>query len=58
MKYERLIDLKYEEFHRLTGVKRVTFEKMIGILREAENSKKALGGKPNSLYMEDRLLAV
>ena len=30
--------------------------KMVGILKEAEIKKKALGGKPNSLEMEDRLL--
>lgn len=56
MKYEKLKDFKDEEFRRLTGVKRATFEKMIGILNEAEEEKKRLGGKPNKLIMEDRLL--
>ncbi|MBS4168148.1 hypothetical protein PARA125_000780 [Parachlamydia sp. AcF125] len=56
MKYERLKEFKDEEFRRLTGVKKQTFEKMIGILNEAEAKKKALGGKPNHLEMKDRLL--
>jgi hypothetical protein len=53
MKYRALKELKDEEFRRLTGVKRSTFVKMVGILKEAEIKKKALGGKPNSLEMED-----
>jgi len=56
MKYEGLQDLKDEEFRRLTGIKRPTFIKMVGILKEAEVKKKVLGGKPNCLIMEDRLL--
>jgi len=56
MRYNCLKDFKDEEFRRLTGIKRSTFEKMIEILKEAECSKKAFGGKPNSLSMEDRLL--
>jgi len=56
MRYVQLKEFKDEEFRRLTGVKRSTFEKMLGILQEAERLKKAFGGKPNSLAMEDRLL--
>ena len=56
MKYENLKEFKDEDFRRLTGVKRATFEKMVGILKEAEKAKKTLGGKPNKLKMEDRLL--
>jgi hypothetical protein len=56
MKYETLKVLKDERFRRLTGVKRATFEKMVHILKEGEAKKKALGGKPNKLKMEDRLL--
>lgn len=56
MRYTLLKELKDEEFRRLTGVKRATFEKMVGILQEAEIKKKALGGKPNHLAMADRLL--
>ena len=56
MKYEDLKGYKDEEFRRLTGVKRITFEKMIGILKIAEQLKKSTGGKPNRLAMEDRVL--
>lgn len=56
MRYDNLKEFKDEEFRRLTGIKRATFEKMIGILKEAEKAKKTWGGKPNKLAMEDRLL--
>ncbi len=56
MKYKKIENLKAEEFRRLTGVKRITFEKMMEILRDAEIHKKAQGGKPNKLLIEDRLL--
>lgn len=56
MRYDNLKKFKDEEFRRLTGIKRATFEKMIGILKEAEKTKKTWGGKPNKLAMEDRLL--
>ena len=56
MKYHKLQDYSDEEFRRLTGVKRATFEKMINILKDAESKKKSLGGKPNILKIEDRLL--
>jgi uncharacterized Fe-S cluster-containing radical SAM superfamily protein len=56
MKYETLKNFDKERFRRLTGVKHDTFRKMLFILTEAELQKKALGGKPNNLSMEDRLL--
>ncbi len=56
MRYQSLKELKNEEFRRLTGVKHDTFTKMIKILKEAEVKKKSLGGKPNNLAIEDRLL--
>ena len=56
MRYELLKELSKEEFRRLTGVRRDTFEKMVNILKEAEVKKKCLGGKPNNLEIEDRLL--
>jgi hypothetical protein len=36
MRYDCLKVFKDEEFRRLTGVKRSTFEKMVGILKEAD----------------------
>jgi hypothetical protein len=56
MKYKKIENIRAEDFRRLTGVKRITFEKMVEILRDAEIHKKAQGGKPNKLLMEDRLL--
>lgn len=56
MKYESIKDLDKEKFRRLTGVKRSTFEKMIDILRETDEAKKARGGRKNKLFLEDRLL--
>jgi Helix-turn-helix of DDE superfamily endonuclease len=45
-----------EDFRRLTGVKRLTFDLMLKVLREAEGVLKIRGGKPNKLSVEDRLL--
>lgn len=56
MKYDSLKDFKNEEFRRLTGVKRATFEKMVDILKEAESYKKKFGGRPHRLSIEDQLL--
>ena len=56
MRYDGLKDFNDEEFRRLTGVMRKTFEKMVNILKEEELKKKAAGGKPNNLKMEDRVL--
>ena len=43
-------------FRRLTGVLPETFEKMVELLREAHQKKKARGGRPNKLSMEDMLM--
>jgi hypothetical protein len=56
MKHKNLKEFTEEEFRRLTGIKRSTFNEMALILQEAENQKKRLGGKPNHLDMESRLL--
>ena len=56
MKYDTIKNYTEEEFRRLSGVKRSTFEKMLSILEEAEQKKKARGGKPNTLPIEERLL--
>lgn len=55
-KHERVQHLSEEEFKRLTGVKRKTFHDMLEILNEVELRKKKVGGKPNILNLEDRLL--
>lgn len=56
MKYDQIKELEEEKFRRLTGVKRSTFNKMIGILDEADKKKKVRGGRKNKLSLEDRLL--
>lgn len=55
-KYKTVSKLRGEEFRRLTGIKKETFEKMMVVLREAEKKYKARGGKPTTLSLEDRLL--
>jgi len=39
MKYDQIKELLEEQFRRLTGVKKATFKKMLGILREADEKK-------------------
>ena len=58
MKYKTVNNLEEEAFHRLTGVKRATFNKMAEILREANKAKKRKGGRNNKLPIEDMLLMV
>ena len=56
MGFESVRELSGEEFRRLTGVKRETFDKMVELLLEARTAKKALGGRANKLSIEDTLL--
>ena len=56
MKYDQIKELDDERFRRLTGVKRSTFEMMFKILVEADQIKKAKGGRKNKLSIEDQLL--
>jgi len=56
MKFEQIKEESAENFRRLTGIKRTTFDVMISILQKAELALKVSGGKPNKLSMEDRLL--
>jgi transposase len=56
MKYDQIKELSEERFRRLTGVKKATFKKMLGILREADKKKKAKGGRKSKLSVEDQLL--
>jgi hypothetical protein len=55
MKFEQIKGETQEEFRRLTGIKRTTFDIMVTILREAEALLKTQGGKPNKLTIEERL---
>jgi len=56
MKYDQIKEFANEQFRRLTGVKRNTFNKMTEILREADEKKKKRGGRKSKLSIEDRLL--
>ena len=56
MKFDQAKLKKAEDFRRLTGVKRLTFDKIVNILFLVETKLKAAGGKPNKLSVEDRLL--
>ena len=56
MKWKYVKGLQPEAFRRLTGVKNSTFEKMTTILAQAHASKKAQGGRPNKLSIEEMLL--
>ena len=56
MKYEKVKELKSDEFRRLTGVKPKIFEKMLEILYAANIVKKVRGGRKNKLSIEDQLL--
>ena len=45
MRFERIKEESLDDFRRLTGIKRSTFDVMISILRDAEAIQKAQGGK-------------
>jgi hypothetical protein len=52
MRYETIQRLKDEEFKRLTGVQRLTFEKMIEVIKTGLRDF----GRPAALSREDQLL--
>lgn len=56
MKFENLVKLSGKQFRRITGIKRKTFDRMVEIVKEAEKIKKAKGGRPNRLTVENRIL--
>jgi hypothetical protein len=57
LKFETLVGYSDEKFRRITGVKRVTFEKMLEILRRAFARKHTQGGRNPKLPLEEQLLA-
>ena len=56
MKFKNIQNLKDEEFRRLTGIKRKTFNLMVEIINKHEERKLKIGGRPNKLTIEDRIL--
>ncbi len=57
MKYEIIKGYKDEQFRRITGVKRDTFNKMIEILKKSHAEKHRRGGRKPKLSIENQLLA-
>ena len=57
MKYETVSKYSNTRFRRITGVKRVTFEKMVEILRKGYAEKHRRRGRTPKLSIEDLLLA-
>ena len=58
MKFENLKKLSKKQFRRITGVKPQTFEKMVELIKVADQIKKAQvqGGRPKKLGVEERIL--
>ena len=56
MKYEKTQSLSEKDFRRLTGVQRKTFDKMVEILKKAEEARRRKGGHESKLSIEDMLL--
>lgn len=55
MKEYSIQEIKPEEFRRLTGVKAATFIQMLEVIEQALKKKKAKGGRPNKLSIEQML---
>lgn len=56
IEWEAIIELLAEDFRRLTGVKKETFEEIVKVLHQLRADKKVRGGRPNKLVVEDTLL--
>ena len=56
MKHEKTKNLSNKDFRRLTGVQRKTYEKMVEILKKAEEARRRKGGHESKLSIEDMLL--
>ena len=57
MKYEKMKGYGEGKFRRITGVRRKTFVKIVGILRRAEAERRSKGGPKPKLSIEDMLMA-
>jgi Helix-turn-helix of DDE superfamily endonuclease len=60
VKFEQLKKMSDEKFRRITGVKRITFDKMVTVVQSVLDAKrkatKTLGGRPPKLSIENRIL--
>ena len=57
MKYEKIAEYSNTKFRRITGVKRLTFDKMVEILRKGYAEKHRRRGRTPKLSIEDLLLS-
>lgn len=55
-KYTEIKNLSPVNFRRLTGIKPETFEKMVAILVDVQNSRYRKAGRKGTLSIEDKLL--
>jgi hypothetical protein len=55
-KYNKIQELKEEDFKRLTGISKELFKKISEIVRDDTKIKKSQGGKPNKLSIENQIL--
>lgn len=56
MKFEEIKDIEDQKFRRLTGVKRLTFNKIVNILDESIKNRKAKSGRKKKLELENCVL--
>lgn len=56
MKFEKVKELDEEEFRRLTGAKRTTFDTMVGILGQAIKGRATKKGRKKKLGLMNMLL--
>lgn len=55
-KYAKLKNYSLPQFRRLTGVQRETFERMVEVLKDAQNKRYKNSGRKGGLELEDKLL--
>ena len=56
MKYQNISKLSDKDFKRRTGVERRTFNKMCELVKESEQKRKKVSGRPQKLSYEDQVL--
>jgi len=56
MKYQNISKLSDKDFKRRTGVERRTFNKMCELVKESEQKRKKISGRPQKLSYEDQVL--
>ena len=57
MRYEKIKEYNDDKFRRLTGIKKVTFNKAVEILTNSYDLKHKKGGRKPKLSIEDMMLA-